>query len=236
MLRVRAFRAVDDIGSCVKFAEGHANVLKDYGITKVTSSRNDWFENPDVYVVVVETEDGREVVGGERIHLANGKHPLPIEDAISIVDSRVHSLVASYADGKITGELCGLWNAKSIAGRGVSYCLTKLGVAMAHSMGMDSLFVLCAPYTVSMCQSAGFTIETSIGHEGTFVYPKLDLIATALVVKDLKNVTPGDPGYARQIFQFIREPNGLTEEVGQKGVTRIAYDISMPRLNTNPAL
>lgn len=230
MLSVRTFRAIDDLDSCVKFAEGHANVLRDYGITKVTSSRNDWFENPDVYVALVEDQDTGEVVGGERIHLVNNIQPLPIEDAISIVDKGIHSLIARYADQKITGEICGLWNSKSIAGRGVSYFLTKLGVAIAYRLGMDSLFVLCAPYTVSMCQNAGFTIETSIGNEGTFVYPKLDLIATALVVKDMKNLTPGDPDYAAQIFKFIEEAEGTIDEVGQKGTTRISYNISLPRL------
>lgn len=231
MLKVRTFRAIDDMDSCIKFAEGHANVLKDYGITKVTSSRNDWFENPDVYVVLVETEDNNEVVGGERIHIVNNIHPLPIEDAISIVDKDIHPLIASYANQKITGEICGLWNSKSIAGMGVSYFLTKLGVAIAHRLGMDSLFVLCAPYTVSMCQNAGFTIETSIGNQGTFVYPKLDLIATALVVKDMKNLTPGSPEYAEQIFKFIREAEGTIEEIGQKGTTKISYNISFPTRN-----
>lgn len=228
MLKVRTFKATEDLDSCVKFAEGHANVLKDYGITKVTSSRNDWFHNPGVYVVLVEDDETGEVVGGERIHFANNVQPLPIEDAISIVDKAIHPLVASYADQKLTGELCGLWNARSIAGMGVSYFLTKLGVAIAHRLGMDSLFVLCAPYTVSMCQDAGFSIETSIGNKGTFVYPKLDLIATALVVKDMHNLSPGNPEYAEQIFQFIADGQGITEEIGKKGVTKIAYNISFP--------
>ena len=57
MLKIRAFKAVDDLESCKRFAEGHANVLRDYGVTKVTSSKNDWFFNPEVYVVLVETLD-----------------------------------------------------------------------------------------------------------------------------------------------------------------------------------
>lgn len=230
MLKVRTFRAIEDIESCRIFAEGHANVLRDYGITKVTSSRNDWFENPDVYVALVETEDGSEVVGGERIHVANALVPLPIEDAVSVVEKGIHPLVASYADHKITGELCGLWNSKSIAGRGVSYMLTKLGVAMAHLLGMDSLFVLCAPYTVAMCQSAGFTIETSIGNKGTFIYPKLDLIATALVIKDMWALASSDPEQSKQIFSLIHNPVGTMVEIGQKGETEIKYNIKLPNL------
>ena len=57
MLSIRVFRAIDDLKSCEKFAEGHANVLKDYGVTKVTSARTDWFFNPGVYVVLVEDEE-----------------------------------------------------------------------------------------------------------------------------------------------------------------------------------
>ena len=133
MLRVRVFRAIDDLESCQRFAEGHANVLKDYGITKVTSSKTDWFNNPGVFVVIVENEDGTQVVGGERIHLANMHSELPIETAVSMVEKRIHDVVAEYSDQKITGELCGLWNAKSIAGKGVSILLTKMGVAIARN-------------------------------------------------------------------------------------------------------
>src|SRR5690606_31850848 len=147
MLKVRVFRAIDDLESCKRFAEGHANVLRDYGVTKVTSSKNDWFYNPGVYVALVEMEDTGEEVGGERIHLVNKEIPLPIEEAVSIVENRTNDLVAGYAENKLSGELCGLWNAKAIAGKGVSILLTKLGVALANRLRIDSLFVLCAPYT-----------------------------------------------------------------------------------------
>jgi len=228
MLKVRAFRAVDDIESCKLFAEGHANVLRDYGITKVTSSRNDWFFNQGVYVAVVENEEGK-MLGGERIHLVQKDIPLPIEDAVTIVEKKIHPLVASYAERGITGELCGLWNAKDIAGKGVSILLTKLGVAMAHMIGMQSLFVLCAPYTVSMCQTAGFEIETSIGDKGTFIYPKLDLIATALVIKDIGILNNADPEEKRQIFSLIENPVSFTKESGPKGEIEVEYNIRLPK-------
>jgi hypothetical protein len=228
MLKVRAFRAVDNIDSCRLFAEGHANVLRDFGITKVTSSRNDWFYNPEVFVATVESDDGR-MLGGERIHLVNKDMRLPIEDAVTIVDKKIHGLVADYAAKGITGELCGLWNAREIAGKGVSMLLTKLGVAMANMIGMDSLFVLCAPYTVSMCQTAGFEIETSIGNEGTFIYPMLDLIATALVIKDVSILTNAEFEERKQIFSLIENPVSFTKESGPKGEIEVEYDIKLPK-------
>ncbi|HEY9178896.1 MAG TPA: hypothetical protein VIN07_14470 [Flavipsychrobacter sp.] len=228
MLRIRVFRAIDDLESCKRFAEGHANVLRDYGVTKVTSSKNDWFYNPDVYVAIVETENGDEVVGGERIHMVNKQFPLPIEEAIAIVEKKIYDLVARYADNKRTGELCGLWNAKAIAGRGVSILLTKLGVALAHRLRMDSLFVLCAPYTVSMCQAAGFEIETSIGNNGTFIYPKLDLVATSLVVKDMEHLSTADARFRKEILSYIENPASKTLVLGEKGETEVTYNILLP--------
>jgi len=231
MLKIRIFRAIDDLESCKRFAEGHANVLRDYGVTKVTSSKNDWFFNPDVYVAIVEMEETGEVVGGERIHLVNKKYPLPIEEAVSIVEKRIFDLVANYADNKVTGELCGLWNAKAIAGKGVSILLTKLGVALANRLKMDSLFVLCAPYTVSMCQAAGFEIETSIGNNGTFIYPKLDLVATALVVKDVVGLNTAADGFRKEIFSYIEHPASNTIVLGEKGETEVAYNLLLPGMD-----
>ncbi len=228
MLKIRVFRAIDDLESCERFAEGHANVLRDYGVTKVTSSKNDWFYNPGVYVVLVETKDGSTVVGGERIHIVEQGHKLPIEEAISVVEDKIYGLVASYADKKVTGELCGLWNAKAIAGRGVSILLTKIGVALANQLSMDSLFVLCAPYTVAMCQASGFEIETSIGNKGTFIYPKLDLVATALVVKDVDSLNKADEKFRKEIRTYIENPVGVTKVIGQKGTTEVEYDLTMP--------
>lgn len=220
---------MDDIQSCVKFAEGHANVLKDYGVTKVTSAKTDWFYNPGVYVVIVENSETGIVVGGERIHLEQPGYQLPIEEAISVVDNRIHSLIDQYAENNVTGEICGLWNAKSIAGKGVSILLTKMGVAIARMIGMDSLFVLCAPYTVEMCINSGFEIETSIGNEGKFIYPKLDLIATALVVKDV-NALRLDATYNQEISYFYESPVSSIVVDGQKGKTEVEYDITFSRL------
>ncbi len=61
-----------------------------------------------------------------------------------------------------------------------------------------------------MCQNAGFEIETSIGNRGTFYYPKLDLIATSLIIKDIKGLPCADSDFRDQIFAFIQTPSGTT--------------------------
>ncbi len=53
-VRLRAFRAVDDPEACRLFLEGHAHVLTSIGITKVTSSKNEWTTNPAAFVLILE--------------------------------------------------------------------------------------------------------------------------------------------------------------------------------------
>ena len=231
MIRIRAFRAIDDLQSCQRFAEGHANVLRDYGVTKVTSAKNDWFTNPDVYVVIIESEDGSITYGGERVHVANATHPLPIEAAVGIVDKRIYDLVREHARYS-TAELCGLWNSKAIAGHGTSILLTKIGVAMAIQLRLHSLFVLCAPYTVQMAQMCGFAIETSIGNKGTFYYPKLDLVATSLIVRDLVNLPEADEAVREEIQNFIINPVQTLEVQGPKGKLAVSIDLTLKPINS----
>lgn len=227
MITIRLFKATNDLASCQRFAEGHANVLRDYGVTKVTSAKNNWFYNPGAYVVVVEDKETGELYGGERIHLSNPEFPLPIEDAVGIVDLKVFDLIKSHREKGVTGELCGLWNSKVIAGKGISILLTKVGVAIANLLNMSSLFVLCAPYTVTMCQKAGFEIEESIGNMGTFYYPKLDLIATSLVVNDLKKLPYADAEFRKQILEIVNEPFHKGTEIGPKGSVEVEYSINI---------
>src|ERR1700726_3168565 len=113
-VRLRAFRAIDDPKTCALFVKGHTHVLTSIGVTKVTSSKNEWTKNPDAFVMVVESLDGKKVYGGARVHVAGGSQPLPIEQATGAMDDKIFDLVSNFAR-QGTGELCGLWNSREIA-------------------------------------------------------------------------------------------------------------------------
>ena len=53
-IKMRAFKAIDDLEACKKFAIGHRQVLESYGVPKVTSSNDQWFFDDGVFVLVVE--------------------------------------------------------------------------------------------------------------------------------------------------------------------------------------
>lgn len=184
-LKLRAFRAIDEPDTCALFIEGHTNVLASIGIKKVTSSKNEWQYNPAAFVIVVESLDGKKVLGGARVHVSGGSQPLPIEEATGAMDANIYDLVWQKAQTG-TGEVCGLWNSPDLAGYGIgSPLLIRAGIAICSQIGLQSLFALCAPYTVKPVVNAGMVLIDGIGNNGTFYYPKLDLIATCMILDNL---------------------------------------------------
>ena len=231
VVRLRAFRAIDDPVACELFVEGHKHVLTSIGVEKVTSSKNEWISNPAAFVLIVESLDKKRVYGGARIHVAGGSEPLPIEQATGALDSSVFDLVRKYAQNG-TGEICGLWNSREIAGYGIgSIFLTRAAVAISTQIGLQSLFALCAPYTVKMAQKVGYEIEVSVGNDGTFYYPKLDLLATTMILKDVTILSKADAEDKSAILLLRDSLNIIRIEELRKKQIEIHYEIQIPNLD-----
>ncbi|MBS7567011.1 hypothetical protein KHS38_21585 [Mucilaginibacter sp. Bleaf8] len=208
-LRLRAFRAIDEPRTCELFIEGHTNVLTSIGVTKVTSSRHEWQYNPAAFVIVVESLDGEQVYGGARVHVAGGTQPLPIEEATGAMDNKIFEIVWKYAQ-QGTGEICGLWNSPELAGFGIgSPLLIRTGIALCTQIGLHSLFALCAPYTVKPVVNSGMELIHEVGNEGTFYYPKLDLVATAMMLKNVTDMPLAKEEDRAAIWEMRQYPNNL---------------------------
>jgi len=203
-IRIRAFRAVDDPETCQKFIDGHKSVLEYHGIIKVTSSNNEWANNPAVFVIVVETLDRQKLYGGARLHAADGITRLPIEDATGYMDDKIYDIVSICAQHG-TGELCGLWNSKEVAGLGIGSLFPSIAaVVIAEQLGLQTMFSLCSPATVRFNQWIGSTILKTVGNDGTFYYPKLDLLATAVFLSDADTLESAHPR-EREKMLYLRK-------------------------------
>jgi len=228
-LKIRIYKATDNPEACERFAKGHENVLLDYGIKKVTSSNTTWFNDPDVFIVMVESPSGNDLLGGARLHIKNKEHFLPIESAISNLDSNIHKLINPDFAFK-TGELCGLWNTKNTSGSGLSAMLVRTGVAkagifIAEKYHLKSLYTLSAPWTIGMVKKIGFKVEESVGNRGEFAYPKPDLIATVLVLNDIMNLENAIKEEKEVIFNLREHPIQKRIENGPKGIIEVEYDL-----------
>lgn len=229
-IRIRAFRATDDLESCIKFAQGHSGVLASYGVPVVSSANLDWFFNPNIFVIVAESLDRSKVYGGAKLHLKDNYSLLPIEMAIGKIDKNIFDIVNQYAVNT-TGEFCGLWNSREVAGFGVgSVFLVRAGVAragcvIANKLDINSLFALCASYTVPIAQRVGFAIETSLGDNGNFNYPKPDMIAVVTILKDPKTLASARKSEKDIIDNLRDNPHLERIERGPKGPILVKYDI-----------
>jgi len=229
MIKFLAFRAIDDKELSEKFAEGHENVLASYGIKKVTSSNRDWMENPYSYGVLVLDEDTGEAIGGARIHLFDKKHPLPMEEAVSDIDPKISNLIAEYSNQQI-GEICAVWNSRSLSGTGLSIlvlraCIAESSIAIASQLNLSTLFAFCAPWTVEMFSNVGYEIETSVGKSGAYPYPTPDLLATVMIMKDPKNLKGVLKSEKEKIINLRKNPQQLKVESGPKSTFLIDYDL-----------
>ncbi len=223
MFRLIAFKAVDDLERCEKFIEGHRQVLESIGVKKVTSANNSWVNNPDVIVVIVESMEDGLIYGGARIHKANADFPLPIEEAIEDLDSSIKDIINKDLDAG-TGEVCGLWNSRKITGMGIgAIFMSKACLALTPKLGLTSLYALLAPTTVKLGYETGYEILTQVGNNGTFYYPKLDLIATAMKLHDAVNIPLTSPEFRESVFKIRNNKKLLIEETYRGRTVQLEY-------------
>lgn len=227
-LNIKAFRASDDIETCLKYVEGHMDVLRIFGITMITTANTEWFDDPNSYVIVVESEDREKIYAGARIQIAGGKYQLPIEKAVSKFDPYIHKFVNDRLKNGIA-ELCGLWNSREVVGLGIgSLYLGRIGTAISTQLNLKTLFALCAPITVRNCIKMGYLLETSLGNNGTFYYPKEDLIATVVTLSDTSSFVTADEKERDKILNLRYNPIQKKVEIGPRGQTvEIDFNLSV---------
>lgn len=230
MISIRAFRAIDDLEACQKFVVGHRHVLENIGVKKVTSSKDEWMYNPAAFVIIVEDIEATKVYGGARVEVAGGTSRLPIEEATGYLDPKIYDVVKEYSLSG-TGEICGLWNSREVAGMGIgSVFLTRACVTISSQIRLNTLFALCAPYTIKMAENVGYHILETVGNKGTFYYPKLDLIATAMILEDIDTLSRGDKEEVESIMSLRANPTQMRIETLRKKELEIHYNLEIPNI------
>lgn len=229
MIQIRTFRAPDDPEACQKFIIGHKKLLEIFGITQITSNRQDWVDDPSTIVILVEHMETKVVYGGARVQIVSKQFPLPIQTAIGKYDEKIFDLINEDVARGGTCEICGLWNSREVAGMGIgSYILSRVGVAIAKQLPVVSLFVLCAPITVKMGLRLGCTVERTLGNEGLFYYPKDDLVATVMRMKNIDDLSLATEVEREKILALRAQPQQTILEKGPKGEYLVKYDLLIP--------
>ena len=232
-IRIRAFRATEDPETCLKFIEGHRRVLTIYGIENITTNTDVWMYNPAIFVIVVESLDRKKLFGGARVQAADGVTPLPIEEATGDMDSKIYEVVKHYARHG-TAELSGLWNSKEVAGLGIgSLFPTRCSGVISEQIGITSMFSLCSPTTVRFNEWLGSELLVEVGNNGTFYYPKIDLLASACILKDTITLEKAHIRERKRIFFLRQNPHCIKVEKSpfKNLYVNVHYDLEVKSAN-----
>lgn len=213
--------------------EGHRRVLEAHGVKKVTSLNNPWMDDASVFVLIVESKADGRALGGARVHAYTGTEGLPIEAATGEMDSTIFNIVKKEGIYG-TGELCGLWNSQEVAGLGIgSFFATRAGVVICEQIGLSSLFALCAPYTVRWAKRVGCTVLNEVGNNGTFYYPKIDLLATAVLLRNTKSLEDANHSEVNRIKYLRENPVSIVYDnpPGKRFEVEIDYNLMIKDAN-----
>jgi hypothetical protein len=107
----------------------------------------------------------------------------------------------------------------------------RIGVAITSQLNIKYLMALCSPATLRNCLKVGFEVTKELGNNGTFYYPKEDLTATGLIIRDLQNLPFANQIENVEIQKIRNNLSGVSLEQGPKGEMEFCYDLNLPTLD-----
>ncbi len=227
--KIFAFRAVDEPFLCQQYIKGHVKVLTDYGISNITSNNNTWINNPNIYCLGIYSKLN-ELLGGIRIQIADGIHPLPVEEAVGYMDNKVYEIVTHHAINGGVGELSGLWVNNSLKGLGLGPYLIRASIASSNQLKFQTMIGICAGYSLRMFKNVGFTIDNSLGKSGNFNYPNDNYIAHVVGILNAINLKNASK-YDKEIILSLRKnPQKKRIEIDTGVNVHINYDLNYPKI------
>lgn len=205
-IRVISYPASTNTELSGKFIVGHRRVLHDFGITNVTSNNVDWIGSKETYVIVAVDSENDEIVGGIRINLSQSSTDLPLHGALGYMDERIVNWIEEKNKTGVA-EVCGLWNAKRVFGKGISPLLTLSAVALCGMLPTQLLLGIAAPYTRLMSISMGFELMDQFGDNGYFPYPNDRHRASLMAITDLKCLPFAEQKKRELIYNLRDKPD-----------------------------
>ncbi|QQR86444.1 MAG: hypothetical protein IPJ76_17950 [Flavobacteriales bacterium] len=233
-ITIRAYRAVDEPSTCREFLRGHAKVLEDFGIQNVTTNNPLWCSDPDTYVLVAITKE-HGMIGGIRLEVSKPGRILPMQDALKKFEPGIAMRMAGM--GKYgMAEVCGLWVANQMVGKGLPGLLALSAVSMANQIGMSSLVCLVAHYTLRQAVRSGFTPISDIGDQGKFSYPIPSITAYAMAVPDAISLETTPTAQREALMSLrLRPVQERSEQLAGKNV-QVRYLLQLTETAVNMTL
>lgn len=198
-----------------------------YGLEKITSNNNEWPDNPNVYVLVAETLNTGEMIGGARIHIAKSEFPLPIEDAVRHMDPKITDLIKSYSKNGFVAESCGLWNSMYHKRIGLGIRLGRATISISNQLKVSTFMAIVGRPTLQSCRNLGYIENKKLGNQGAFPYPKKDMVAWTVGVLNSNTLETARLNDKKNMLQLRRRPNQIRKEQAGRLNLKIEYQLNL---------
>lgn len=229
-IKIKAFKAIDNLDLCQQYSEKYAEVLRSYGINSKTMIDTSWYDNPNVYAIVAQDKNSGKMIGGARIEVKSPKYLLPVEEAVGEIDPNIYDFMRPDSSSRKVGELCRVWNVREVSGVGLSAIVivstvAEAGIVIAKRLQLKALSVLAAPWTLSLFKKVGFSVETSLGNNGTFNYPRPGLEATVMFLSDITDIKNAQEIERENIKSLRLNPRQIKAKQGLNGNLNVEFDL-----------
>lgn len=220
----RAFRANDDVGAWKEYMNGHANLLRSFGITNLTSHSEDWITNNDVYVIMAFDSSGT-LIGGIKVHGFMDGFQLPVELAIAELDSRISLMIRDSYYNHGVGEICGLWISLDHGRKGLANFLSRAAIALCKRISCYDIYGISSPFTLNMFLQLGYHVIEDLGDNGNFCYPTKEFISTAVKISNTYDLPRALSLNRERIFDLRENPIQTRIETHNGIETEIRYNL-----------
>ena len=220
------FRAIDEPEICKQYSTNHLLRLNDYGIKNVTSNSNQWNNNPFVYCTVAINSKTKELVGGVRLQISDGRGALPMELAIGHLNTAFTNKIKHQIFKGNVCESCGLWTAENVKGMGISRYLMRASIASTSQLGVHKIFGICGENTLQFFSEIGFEIDRNLGEHGNISYPTKNHICYILEIKDVKGLASALKDDKKAMLFLRKNPISNKIENYKSHEIYIQYDLT----------
>lgn len=70
--------------------------------------------------------------------------------------------------------------------------LIRSAIALLDQLELGTLWALCSPFSTRIAKNYGFMKYPLVGNNGTFYYPKIDLLATVCFIENSLDLSEGN--------------------------------------------
>jgi hypothetical protein len=222
---LKSFYSSNDLEASMRFVEGHAAVLGEYGIKNLNTSTPSWVGDSKVIVVTVTNQEN-ELVGGLRVHIFDGSNTVPLIDALQEIEPSIRTILSRNMPHP-TAEVCGLWNSKKIFGKGLSALLCICSVVIARRIKLHDFYCFSAPYTEKMIKTNGLVDLKEVGDEGKFNYPTEEFISKVLYHPSIYTLELAETFNKERIQSLTTNPLQTILEKSPRVDYLVDYDLNL---------